>query len=393
MNRKKNKIISMIIFLIVSIGLLLIKGFSPQYNWDMLGYTAIMYQWDGNSPEEVHEKTYNLVRESVPDEAYKNLTDIAQYQRSNAEDYEIFDSQLPFYKIRPLYNAVNYLAFKSGIPFIPFTYWFAIVCYLAQFLILIYWLNRIIRPYASLILSLILFGVLYYTKVMFFSTPDSFAGLLMFGAIFLTVHKENLFPALILLFLAQLARNDVIVYSIIFIAVYLYLFKIRRREALKISIAFSVMSLGAFFIINKMSGAYSYPVTFFHSFVWPLERPDVVDFGFDFEIYFRVLGENLHTLTERLFLICWLPPIGLIISFFSKACPEKKILFGVLSVGLMIAARFILFPIVWHRFFAQFYFIDIALLLILLNNILTRRTAIDKLRRLIYLDNLDFLKK
>ena len=366
--------IQIVIFLLIAGGVLLWKGIKPHYNWDLLGYTAVIYEWEADSPEEIHRKVYALIKEKVPPARYDELAVLTPYEKANADDYEVFNSQLPFYRVRPLYNGLNYLAFKLGVPLIEFTYLSTIAAYMLIMVLFLFWLNKILKPRPSLGVTIGMFGVMYYTKVMFFSTPDALAALAVFIALYYMIEKEKFTVGFILLFIAQLLRNDIILYSAItFISV--IIFK-RDKAVLRPGIVFIIVSIIAYFAVGKIFGAYSFSTTFYHTFIKIQTRPDLLDYSLTASDYFHVFSVNFNTLFERFFLLCWIVPILLSVTAFMKISHGKNLVFWSIVVTVLVFGRFLVFPVVWHRFFTQFYFIDLVLISMLIRNVSRKYTKI-----------------
>ena len=79
----------------------------PEYNWDMLGYMALVLRVENKNIEETHLMTYENAKEQIPAEFYFRLTDSANaYRRKMKENAVEFYRQLPFYTVN---HCISYL--------------------------------------------------------------------------------------------------------------------------------------------------------------------------------------------------------------------------------------------------------------------------------------------
>ena len=114
---KKGSIIAALFICTYSFGLLLIAIYAyrrPLYNWDMLGYIALVIQKTHKDVNEIHQKTYSSVKEVVPETNYTLQIAGNERRKTWAAYPNEFYSILPFYAIKPAYVEVVNLAYKMG---------------------------------------------------------------------------------------------------------------------------------------------------------------------------------------------------------------------------------------------------------------------------------------
>jgi hypothetical protein len=86
----------------------------PEYNWDMLPYMAIALQHDMHDPKAIHDSVYALAGRMVPSPEFRELTDGGlAYRRKMAGNAWEFQSQLPYYVVKPLYTRQVYYFYRA----------------------------------------------------------------------------------------------------------------------------------------------------------------------------------------------------------------------------------------------------------------------------------------
>src|SRR5688572_16062882 len=129
----------------------------PLYNWDMLPYENLILKLDGFNAKEAHSQTYQLTRENIPEEYFRQLTDTNHAYRSRMmKDAAAFGDELPFYIVKPLYIGFSYLFYKAGTPLPQATKVPAIISYLLIGLLLFYWLRRYVPLPITFLVALLL---------------------------------------------------------------------------------------------------------------------------------------------------------------------------------------------------------------------------------------------
>src|SRR4030095_10638331 len=67
----------------------------PAYNFDMLGYMALIIRIDKNDLHEVHAATYEKARQVIPGEEYRKLTETPPFRKKIASDPLQLEKILP----------------------------------------------------------------------------------------------------------------------------------------------------------------------------------------------------------------------------------------------------------------------------------------------------------
>ncbi len=83
-------------------GLVILNALArPIADWDMLAYTAVIVERQGETdPVRLHAKAYALVKASVTDAQWHELTTLGHYRMVQARDADAFVSMLPMYEVK-----------------------------------------------------------------------------------------------------------------------------------------------------------------------------------------------------------------------------------------------------------------------------------------------------
>src|SRR5436190_7341246 len=145
----------------------------PLYNWDMLAYSCLVLEMDRYSPGNAHAVTYQLAKDNIPSKQYLSLIDSSNpYRRSVFKDSIVFNDQLAFYVVKPLYTGLVYLEYKAGIPLLQATLIPSFITYLLIGLLFFHWLSIYLRPSITLFISLLIMISSPMIVVAKLATPD-----------------------------------------------------------------------------------------------------------------------------------------------------------------------------------------------------------------------------
>src|SRR4030095_7830598 len=88
---------------------------NPAYNFDMLGYMALIVKMDKpHTIGEIHDITYSTTRQTIPTDDYKKLTETSLYRKRFESDSSEFRKVLPNYIVKPFYIWFCWLFYKGG---------------------------------------------------------------------------------------------------------------------------------------------------------------------------------------------------------------------------------------------------------------------------------------
>src|SRR5258705_5594350 len=103
----KIKIFSFSIYFFFFLCLLPVAAFfhkPPAYNWDMLGYMALIVRKDGvKDINDIHRITYSSAKKDIPPEYYRRLVESPPHRVRFANDPSYFKEILPIHVVKPLY--------------------------------------------------------------------------------------------------------------------------------------------------------------------------------------------------------------------------------------------------------------------------------------------------
>ncbi|CAA0081553.1 Uncharacterised protein [BD1-7 clade bacterium] len=361
----KKSSITYFVYVMISLSLALFAATYPKLNWDMIAYVTSAHIYLGYDPLIAHSMTYQALQAYVAPDTFNILTS-GDYRTDMMNNPELFYHQLPFYTIRVLYIAC--IAIGKTLSLNPFVVSHAISA-IATLTSLVLLANIFLNTAkASSILLwalpivLIPFGLI---EVAQYSTPD---GLALLATIFickLLIEKKyrHLF---IFLPIAILVRTDLIMLTIL-LAIY---FIIWDKHVIKGYALSAFASLLVYFSVNKLSGNYGWHTIFYFTLVERLNNPSEVSPIVDINIYLHALKRGIsralndlplliYTIVNLFYLKRFLTNIRTITdSAFQRLHTINLILFG------YSAAHFVLFPVIWPRFYLAQYAITLLLVIV-----------------------------
>ncbi|MCP5451667.1 MAG: hypothetical protein H6972_14200 [Gammaproteobacteria bacterium] len=364
-----SRLVLLALFLIVGIYALAASAWRPLHNWDMIMYIAAAKSYEESDIKSLHGFTYNALQNSVSDAEYKGMVS-GKYRQAIHLKQSAFEEQLPFYQIRPLYTGSIYLLYKAGIDIGFATH---IVSGVAVFvaLILLYLLSASIlgHPFAYAVpFFTLIFGVVDIAR---YSTPDGMAFLaLILSAYFL--FKDRVVLLLVFLPIMIGIRTDLILYVIPLLLV-VALSKSGSRKMAAISVFVSVL---IYFAIGTFSNNPGWSTIFYFTLVQILSHPLSTPPTLTIHQYLHALLNGLSDIpgNSNFVLYCLISFLYLG-ELFSRA--KTTSLFQVLKspaaslyiVSLFfVFSHFILFPVVWNRFFIGPYLIGVFSILVMMTD-------------------------
>lgn len=184
------------VFIFFGLALFVSALIIPKYNWDMIPYLALILD-DGHMDEtQLHEKTFSLVRESIPPEDWVRLTESSSYRKRQASDPAAFASMLPFYRVKIGYVYTLKLFGLIFDPIVSILVSSGLFASLSVISILAF-LRSIKAAEASLVIIpvAILAGAFDVSRS---SIPDSMFSFLIISSIYLCFSNKYLYSSMIL---------------------------------------------------------------------------------------------------------------------------------------------------------------------------------------------------
>lgn len=326
----------------------------PQYNWDIVGYTAAGYSLNGLENEILHKTTFEDIEKGVPEVAFKSLTEKSLYKKKVYSEHESLNQQLPFYKIRIAYV---FLVMIFGEIIGSLSKATILISIISGFLIILTTsLNciNIKNTYIFLLIPLIV-GIII-KDVSRYSTPDALAGLIALWGLLTLNHRIKVVPIFLISFLVFF-RTDFIIFSLI-ISLYFFLKK-KRLE----SILILFQSIVFYSFIKFYIDSYSYLTIFNFTLInGPDPYPKEMMISYDYIDYikayligiFRIVGNKVF----------WIILFSLFFIIKEREGFFRNNLFHLYLIAIsFFCVHFILFPSGFERFY---FLVNIIVFLFLL---------------------------
>jgi hypothetical protein len=334
----------------------------PAYNFDMLGYMALVIRIDTHDLNKVHAMAYQEARQDVPGEEYRKLTEALPFRKKMANDPLQFEKILPIYSVKPLYIGICWLFYKSGFSLIASTVIPSIISYLVIGLFLFSWLKRYLQPLVAFLSALLIMYSMFMVAIAGHSTPDCLSAVLLFLSTYFILEKPNATLMFLLFLLSIFARVDNVI-TCFFILSFL-----------RFNGKWKMIGRGQYFLMIAILGiAYIcaiFPVTQFgwSIFYYP-QYAKHIDFSRDFDqaitfssyvalVYSKLVTAMVSTQFTFFMFLCLLI-LGNPFSSWRKFTFDQAFLLLLLFI---IFFRFLLLPDLSDRFYFGFYLVFIILL-------------------------------
>ena len=350
----------------------------PAQNWDMIAYVGSAAAYEIDDPRLLHETVYGELKRSVSEEKYNELTR-GYFREVRASDAESFRQHLPFYQPRVVYVLAVEALWKAGInPFFATYLVSALSAAMAAFLLayILPWSRR--TAFLALVPAIVLVSGFYDLGRL--STPDALAVAVTYLCYFLAVRRHRLL--LFVLPFCVLVRTDLVLLALLFYG-YLWWEKAYDRRML----AASALACSALYVfVNHHFGNYGWSTVFdytlSHKSTHPADFSHAVTIGSYLAAFNEGVGSLLRNTPFWIFAV-----MTSITAFFVVRRPERTaqtfnlqrqdINFVVLSSLGYVAVHFMLFPVIWTRFFAGQYALITAMAVYLLLDALSGRKSPD----------------
>lgn len=364
-----SNLILFVLFLFVGIYVLYASAYKPLHNWDIIMYIAATKSYEEPDIKSLHAFTYSALQHSLSESEYKQLV-AGKYRQAIYTDPSAFEEQLPFYQIRLLYTTAIYLLYKAGVD-IGFATHIVSGIAVTMALALLYIMSASIlgHPFCySVPFFALIFGVADLAR---YSTPDGMAFLAVIFSAYL-YFRDRIVLLLIFLPLMLCIRTDLILYTIPLLFV---IFASKREYRTKVATSI-LMSVLLYFLIGALSKNPGWSTIFYFTFVQHLTHPLSMPYTLTANHYLHALVDGLKGIKNSeaflLFSIFSLYCLGAIInratttSFFCALRSPAASLPIVFAI--FVFSHFVLFPVVWNRFFIGPYLIVTFSLLIMMTD-------------------------
>ena len=340
---------------------------TQENNWDMLGYAASALNISEQNSGDIHEHVYTELRNYVSSDEFDRLTKNNSYRETMYADADAFMQQVPYYKIRVIFVGLIYVLAGFGVNIFAAGHMVSAAAASLGLLVFFYAYREIINPVYFKLLLPVLFVLVGVLDVGQKITADSLA-FLWVALICWAFIKKHWF-ILPLLVTAVLIRTDLIL-LVALMLVYLFLFRPAQRfQVMVAAIATACLYVG----VNKLAGNYGWSTVFYYVFVSDMSATHPQEFmklGLSLEQYFSAIFNNIfNVINENRFLLFVLNVSLQLILFFCLNNIRKSvweiyamllrnpvIALTLMSCGYLVL-HFLLFPVLWSRFFVGQYMI------------------------------------
>lgn len=336
----------------------------PVYNWDMLGYMAIVLKKDQPNPDSVHAMTYRIAKEEVPAMKYGFFIG-GENRKMRAKDPAFFSKYLPLYGVKPLYIESISLFYKMGIPLTKATVLPSIIFYFLTGLLVLLWLSRYFNFFIATLLALLTMCLDWAVSATGLSTPDVMSAFFILLAFYFVLEKYSILSCLCFLVIAMLARLDNIIPAF-FVLSFCFLYKRKNNKIAWLpyfgSLAvLAVCYFGVTALILGSSegwGIMYYPKLMSHHVV-PGSSNAVTLKWYIGELYSHLIEGFLYTSLAWFVLLLF--PILYSPGKNWRQLSERQ--YFALLLFVIIAARFVVFPSLQDRFNLAYYYCLVILFL------------------------------
>jgi 4-amino-4-deoxy-L-arabinose transferase-like glycosyltransferase len=337
---------------------------NPAYNFDMLGYMALVMNMGKNIPVQiVHDSTYSIAKQDIPPDEYKKLTETPPYRKKFETDADQFQKILPNYIVKPFYLWCCWIFYRCGAELTLTTVLPSIIAYLVLGVFLFYWFNKYLKIFIAFPAVLLIMLSTFVTAVARLSTPDMLSVLFLLVAFYSLLEKRNLGLMLLFFLFAILTRVDNVI-TCFFIITFLAFSK--KWKSININHYLIIISLLALTYVLIVL-----PVTQFGwSIFYYTQYASHIDYSRDLDLPVSILS-HFSTIYSKLvsaFMsthFTFFAFLGLLVFAgkriaFKDLSFDQSLLFTIIMTGFL---KFLLLPDLSDRFYIGFYLIIIILLI------------------------------
>jgi hypothetical protein len=340
---------------------------APQLEWDMLAYMGLALAWENGDPQIIHQGTYEAARRELNPKRFRRLTGTG-VRAVRFENPGAFYEHLAFYRSRVLYTFPVYLLHRAGAPLSGATWWISLASYAALSVLLLVWCARHLPLPVAVPVALGLAHAPPLVEIARQSTPDALYALVTAGAIYVWIEQRAPRVAATILVASLLVRGDAIIFQVFLIGALMALGppEVRLRRAF--AATWLAVSVVVYTTASFASGYYGWWPLFSIGFLGKSAYPSMLPTSPDWAVYAEVLGAQLSGITSSvLFVYGAFALLG--IAYWRRFRPnsiEATHCAAVLIAFLpTYAARYLLFPELWVRFYVPFTVLVPVLLLTL----------------------------
>ncbi len=335
----------------------------PGYNWDMLPYMGVALNYDNT--DSVHQYVFATAEKEIPAQAYQQLTDSTnKYRWSVYRSAQTFTLQMPYYVVKPLYTALVFAFYKSGIPLTKATVLPSVIsCFLIGIL-LFNWLQRYLPALSAMIAAV---AIVLWSPMMLVartSSPDGVSALILFAAFYCLLEKKKTGWIHILALLSVFARIDNILPAVLLICFLTYE---KRADGNRPWITGTIAAAACIFCylaVGMLAKEYNWNMLYFSNYFSKMNPEYAAQESFSFHNYWVLIksqamsGLYFSQLPLFFFLtVCLITYRWRVSGQWNH--PEVLLL---IMIWLIILFRFVLHPMAADRIYLAYYLVVLVLL-------------------------------
>lgn len=369
-------------YLLVAAVALYLSIAAPFHNWDALAYIAAAESFEQSDSAELQRFAYAELRKAIPESLYQEYAQEAgpgdivrtRFRHAMRTQSAAFEELLSFYRVRPVYNALVFVAYKSGIDIELATHLISGIAVAIALLALYAAASACLPPPFVPVLPLLAlaWGVLDLAR---WSTPDGLAFLASTTIVMLFL-RRRFAMLLVLLPLALGVRSDLVLFTAPLLA---WLFVTRAVARWKTALS-ALASMLVYVAIVKAAGNAGWSTFFYCSAIerciHPLSDPPVLRAG----MYWQVLASGSRALLADPRFDAYailLAAFGVVAAVGVRRGWPGRQRDAAIAVAAVCCAyvvgRFLVLPDQWWRFFTAPYVLTSLALLCLLGAAFERR--------------------
>ena len=327
------------------------------HNWDLMGYVGCLIEFDTGDPAEIHRRVLEVVETEVPKPIQPRLLAHPQFRhhpdwkwgREVATDPDAFVAQLDWYRPRVGFTALLAVAHRGlGLP--PLASLRAVVSasLVALGLLLWAWLGRRLGPWPGAGLALAVVASEPVAGVAKLQTADLTATVPLLAALWALLDGRRAWPALALFLLAVLIRPDHAVTAVIVLLVAGASGAVATQTPRKWLLAGAGGLAAAYVAIGALTHHPGWTRLFYFTFVE--RRVDLSAARFDLGEYlsaFTGTAWDLGNTSTPLFAAL---ALMLCVALPRQTPDQQRLLLLTRALTAAFALRFVVFPVIWDRF-------------------------------------------
>ena len=346
------------------------------YNVDMEAYMGLVYktEYPDMKIEEIHKKVYDELREKRPELFHFDLShkELAKgentYYKVLSENPKAYEEELQLFSVKPFYNFINFLFFKTGLEASTSTFLISIISYVLILILIFRYLVKILENHYFAVILALLFSLFKpLLEASRHASPDTLSCFLLLASIYVYSVKKFFFCATIFAMLCILTRPD---YFVFYTLLYIFLYFYKKNNVKKIEFFLSYLYLFFSFYIIQYFNKISWSTLFMNQFtkvqIYPVSNPDV----FQFSDYINFIKSKFliefNSSYFPLLLIFIVIILGYKFSLKNKLNLKLCLFFGIIYSSVFI--RFLIFPTLVNRMMIGFYLIIILSLIYIQNS-------------------------